>query len=179
MRKIYFIRHSIRDIRFKHDESAPLTEEGILLANGLVDVFKDKEISSIFSSPFKRAIDTVQPIANDKSIKVEIVHDFYERTVGDWIDNFSEFAEQQWSDFDYKLKNGESLNDVKIRIVLAFEKLVENSEGDIIICGHGTSFSVLFNHLTYGAFGYVEFLEMKMPDVFEYLIGSNKIVKYL
>ncbi|WP_414046137.1 histidine phosphatase family protein [Macrococcus equi] len=179
MSKIYFIRHSIRDIRFKHDESAPLTEEGILLANGLVEVFKDKEIMRIFSSPFKRAIDTVQPIANDKSINVEIVHDFYERTVGDWIDNFSAFAEQQWSDFDYKLENGESLKEVKIRIVPAFERLVENSEGDIIICGHGTSFSVLFNHLTNGVFGYDEFLEMNMPDVFEYESGSNKIVKYL
>ncbi|WP_414052397.1 histidine phosphatase family protein [Macrococcus animalis] len=179
MRKIYFIRHSIRDIRFKHDESAPLTEEGILLANGLVDVFKDKEISSIFSSPFKRAIVTVQPIAKDNEMEVDIINDFYERTVGDWIDNFSEFAKQQWSDFDYKLENGESLNDVKARIIHAFDMLVEKSEGDIIICGHGTSFSVLFNHLTNGAFGYDEFIEMKMPDVFEYVIGSNKIVKYL
>ncbi|WP_414050321.1 hypothetical protein [Macrococcus animalis] len=74
---------------------------------------------------------------------------------------------------------GESLNDVLGRNVPAFEILVEMSEGDIIICGHGTSFSVLFNHLTDGVFGYDEFLEMKMPDVFEYEIGSNNIVKYL
>ncbi|MGK0575964.1 histidine phosphatase family protein [Macrococcus capreoli] len=179
MKQIYFIRHSIRDISYKHDESAPLTEQGVELANKLVNLFKDKEITNIFSSPFKRAIDTVQPIADYKEMDVEIIDDFYERTVGDWIDNFSEFAERQWKDFDYKLEDGESLNEVKKRILPAFESIVEKCDGNIIICGHGTSFSVLFNHLTDGAFGYEEFCEMKMPDVFEYVVGDKVIVKYL
>ncbi|WP_414049905.1 hypothetical protein [Macrococcus animalis] len=59
------------------------------------------------------------------------------------------------------------------------KRIVEMSEGDIIICGHGKSFSVLFNDLTDATFGYDEFLEIKMPNVFEYVIGSKKIVKYL
>ncbi|MCH4984054.1 histidine phosphatase family protein [Macrococcoides goetzii] len=179
MSKVYFIRHSIRDISYKHDESAPLTEDGVRLAQGLIEIFKDKEISGIFSSPYKRALDTVTAIAENKGLKIEILDNFYERMVGDWIDNFSEFAERQWKDFDYKLENGESLNDVKQRIVPAFEDLIIGSEGDLIICGHGTSFSVLFNHLTDGAFGYNDFCEMNMPDVFEYEIGGNVVVKYI
>ncbi|MCE4956281.1 histidine phosphatase family protein [Macrococcoides caseolyticum] len=179
MKQIYFIRHSIRDISYKHDESAPLTEDGVKLALDLVEIFKNKEIVQIYSSPFKRALDTVKPIAEDKGLKIEIVENFYERTVGDWIDNFSEFAERQWKDFDYKLENGESLNEVKQRIVPAFEDLINKCEGGLIICGHGTSFSVLFNHLTDGTFGYEDFCEMNMPDVFVYEIGETTVNKYL
>lgn len=179
MAKVYFIRHSIRDISYKHDESAPLTEDGVRLAQDLVEIFKDKEITHVYSSPFKRALDTVTPIAENKGLKIKIVHNFYERTVGDWIDNFLEFAQRQWKDFDYKLENGESLNEVKQRIVPAFEDLINRSEGDLIICGHGTSLSVLFNHLTDGTFGYEDFCEMNMPDVFVYEIGGTTLVKYI
>lgn len=175
MSKLYFIRHSIRDISYRHDESAPLTEDGVRLALDLVEIFKNKEIVQIYSSPFKRALDTVKPIAEDKGLKIEIVDNFYERTVGDWIDNFSEFAERQWKDFDYKLENGESLNEVKQRIVPAFEDIINKSEGDLIICGHGTSFSVLFHEITNGKFGYKQFSEMQMPDVFVHEIGSTSI----
>lgn len=175
MSKVYFIRHSIRDISYKHDESAPLTEDGVRLAQGLIEMFKDKEIAGIFSSPYKRALDTVTPIAENKGLKIEVVDNFYERTVGEWIDNFSEFAKNQWDDFNYKLENGESLKEVRERIVPVFKHLVDQSDGDIIICGHGTSFSVLFHELTNGNFGYKEFSEMQMPDVFEYEVESTSI----
>lgn len=47
MKKIYFVRHSIRDAKIKDDYSAPLTAEGKQLADDLVGYFVDKNIKAI------------------------------------------------------------------------------------------------------------------------------------
>lgn len=39
MKYVYFVRHSIRDFTIKEDREAPLTEEGVKLANGLTLFF--------------------------------------------------------------------------------------------------------------------------------------------
>lgn len=165
MKKIYFVRHSIRDTTIKN-EAAPLSQKGQKLALGLVGFFENKSIDIVYSSPFARAIDTINPTAEKLNKPIQRLNDLKERHVGSWVADFNAYSKQQWLDFDYKLPGGESLHDVKKRIMPLLDTILEQDHQTLIVTGHGTSFSVLFNQITEGAFGYEDFLTMSMPDIF-------------
>lgn len=176
MSKIYFVRHAERDTSIQTDREAPLTVRGYKDAEILKYFFIDKDISTIYSSPYLRTIETIKPTANMLNLPIQQVDEFHERRIGSWIDDFSYFSEQQWKDFDYKRLNGESLNEVADRLLIAYKEIINNIKGDIIICGHGTALAVLFHHLTNGEFGFREWKRIKMPDLYSYEI-ENKALK--
>lgn len=174
MKQIYFVRHSIRDITNKNDQDAPLTSLGKRKAHQLIDFFQDKAIERIFASPYVRTLQTVQPLADFFDLEIVTDSNLRERKVGTWVSDFPTFARKQWQDFDYRLPKGESLNQVKQRILPSYQHILNHSAKTIIICGHGTAFSVLFHHLTQGNFTYQDFEQMQMPDIFlaEYQLNS-------
>lgn len=177
MKTIYFLRHSIRDTTVHH-EQAPLTTEGQLLAQAISRSFLDKNITQIYSSPFQRTLDTVQPTAEKLGLPIQKLDWFQERKVGAWLADFDTFAQKQWYDFDYKEINGESLNDVKKRILPPFKNLLKGFDEKTLICGHGTALSVLFHELTTGAFHYQDFKEMAMPDLYELTFQKETLVQF-
>ena len=67
------------------------------------------------------------------------------------------------------MEQGESLKDVKERILPVFKEILTSYVGHSIVCGHGTAFSVLFHELTQQNFGYEQFKNLQMPDIF---VGS-------
>lgn len=178
MRHIYFVRHSLRDFTIREDREVPLTVEGLDLAKELKPYFVDKDISIIFSSPYLRAIQTIEPTAELLNINIVLEEELRERAVGDWVENFSEFSNKQWSDFDYKLENGESLNQVRQRIVSVYEKILKQEESNIIISGHGTSLAILFNAILDGDFGFEDFNKMKMPDIYCGVYSNNQLITF-
>jgi Fructose-2,6-bisphosphatase len=98
--------------------------------------------------------------------------------VGDWIDDFDDFAEQQWADFTFHLANGESLQEVAHRMSQVLNQILEETKGSIIICGHGTSLAVLFHQLLHGRFSITHFKQMTMPDVYCATVDSQLITKF-
>lgn len=52
-----------------------------------------------FSSPFRRAIRTIEPVAKSRNLKINQISEFCERKIGDeWISNFHEYCQKQWFD---------------------------------------------------------------------------------
>lgn len=174
---IYFVRHAERDTTIQEDKLAPLTTDGHRDADELKRFFKDKNIQAIYSSPYQRTVHTIELTALSLDLPINLINDLRERKIGSWIQDFPLYSKQQWKDFDYKRENGESLNDVAKRLLIAYEQIISNIDGNIIICGHGTAFAVLFHHLTDGYFGYEEWKQMKMPEIFLYDISDNKLKK--
>lgn len=173
---IYFVRHAERDTSIQTDQEAPLTLKGYKDAENLKYFFTEKDINTIYSSPYFRTIETIRPTANKLNLPIQQVDDLHERKIGAWINDFPSYSKQQWEDFDYKRLNGESLNEVADRLLIAYKEIINNVEGNIIICGHGTALAILFHHLTNGEFGFKEWKRMKMPDLFSYEI-ENKTLK--
>ncbi len=76
------------------------------------------------------------------------------------------------------MENGESLNEVQDRIMKTYHQIIENNEAEtLLICGHGTALSLLFNHLTNGRFGYKDFLQMKMPSIYLFETKSQALTR--
>ena len=64
MTTVYLIRHAESDRSVRKSGSRPLTEKGREDALKLVGLFQGMEIDRIYSSPYKRALDTVSPLAD-------------------------------------------------------------------------------------------------------------------
>lgn len=154
MATIYLIRHAEPDYRIHNDMERPLTEKGKQSCSKVNEYLMDKKITQVYSSPYKRAIDTVRDFAILNGLTIEEVYDLRERAVDEgWIENFSEFAHRQWEDFDYKLEGGESLREVEARFIPALEAILrEKPEENIVIGSHGTAISSVIHYYdkTYG-----------------------------
>lgn len=175
---IYFIRHAEPDYSVRDDIQRPLTEKGLKDARLLPKFFSGLKIDKVISSPFKRAYNTVDPIASDRGLKIEIVEDFRERKVSDgwWIENFNEFASNQWNDFEYCLPGGDSLREVQERNIAALRDVLNDNKGsDIVVGSHGTALSTIINYYD-EAFGYDEFNKIKavMPWIVKFTFEENE-----
>jgi 2,3-bisphosphoglycerate-dependent phosphoglycerate mutase len=177
---VYFIRHAKPDISVKDDMTRPLSFEGIEKSKELIELFEEIIIDNIYSSPFKRSIQTIEPIAKDKNIKIEIIDDFRERKMSNnWIENYEEYSKKQWDDFSYKLKDGESLNEVQKRNIKELEKILLEYKGKTIIIGtHGTALSTIINYYD-RTFLFNNFLEMVniMPYIIKMEFTNDKYIK--
>lgn len=166
--KVYFVRHAQPDFSVKDDRLRPLTERGLQASLKVTHAFEGHKLDRIFSSPYKRAYDTVLDLSRQRNLAIKTIEDFRERRVDSvWIDNFQEFSKKQWMDFDYKLNEGESLREVQQRNIAALKSLLIQHPGQSIAIGtHGTAMSTIFNHFN-PKFGFNEFWSIvdKMPYI--------------
>lgn len=169
MTKVYFIRHAQPNLDNHDDFSRELSEKGMADRRLVTEFLSDKKIDAVFSSPYKRAFDTVSDFADKNGLKIQSVDDFREREIGVWLEDFNEFVYKQWSDFDYKLHGGESLKEVQSRNISALNQILNNCNGKNIAVGsHGTAISTIINYYD-SSFGYNSFFEIRklMPWIAE------------
>ncbi len=168
MTKVYFVRHAQPDFSIIDDLTRPLTEKGTEDSKKVTEYLLDKQITKAFSSPYKRAVDTIKDFALKSNLDVNIIDDFRERKIDDgWIEDFNSFAKEQWNNFEYKLPRGESLNEVQKRNIAALHEILkENLYRNIVIGTHGTALSTIINYYDKN-YGYSDFERIKqlMPYV--------------
>ncbi len=69
----YVVRHAKAGSRSQwtgDDRQRPLTKKGLKQAEALVEVFAKFDISAVYSSPFVRCMQTVEPLAEARKLKV-------------------------------------------------------------------------------------------------------------
>lgn len=177
MKYIYFIRHSLRDTSIRNDLTAPLTKEGQIKADQLADRLNCLTIDDIYSSPALRSIQTVSPLAERVKVSIQTDEALLERQIGSWVEDFDDFTRKQWQDFNYHLLDGESLNDVRIRMLSFYKNIINSPSKNVIIASHGTALAVLFNILT-NDFAYKEWQKMTMPDVYRLSVLHEEILSF-
>lgn len=180
MTEVYFVRHALPNFDNHDDLTRELTAQGLKDRALVTSFLRDKGINAVFSSPYKRAVDTIQEFADVQKMKIESVFDFRERKIGNaWIENFDEFCKKQWEDFDFKLPEGESLREVQKRNIRALDQLLEEyADKNIAIGGHGTAISTVINYFD-SSFGYHEFNQIKnlMPWIAKLSFERNRCLR--
>lgn len=177
---IYFVRHAQPEYENHDDMSRPLSDKGQIDRKRVTEFFCDKHIHAILSSPFKRAMDTVDDLAKTKGLPIQIVQDFRERKVDTkWIDDFDAFCKAQWADFQYKLPGGESLKEVQIRNIQALNNVLKDFGGKNIVIGtHGTALSTIINFYN-PSFGYEAYEKIRglMPWIVKFTFNDDQCLK--
>ncbi|MBS4538913.1 histidine phosphatase family protein [Clostridium sp. D2Q-11] len=156
------------------DRKRALSKEGENQRQDVLNILKKKEIDLIYSSPFKRAIDTIKPYADFKGMEINIIENLRERKISDvFIDDFDSFANNQWKDFDYKLNKGESLREVRERGLKSIESIIRDNRGKRIVIGtHGTFLGVMLNHYEKKC-DYRFWRKIKMPAIISIKYNEN------
>lgn len=179
MTKVYFIRHAEPNYDNHDDVLRELTPKGLCDRKLVTEFLSNKNIDTVLSSPYKRAVDTVRHFAEAKGFEINIVDDFRERKIDSvWLDDFTAFSRAQWADFNYKLSDGESLGEVQNRNIKALNNVLnEYKNKNIVIGSHGTALSTIVNYYDKN-FGYNEFEKIRtlMPWVVEFTFDGTACV---
>ena len=155
MTTIYFMRHSeaLKTNNIENNDSLQLQNEKWVLTENGENIAKKrskaeelKNFDIVFSSNYVRAICTAKYFTDEK---INIVESFGERKFGinSWEEMPIDFEKKQFEDFNYKVGNGESLNEVKERQLYALTQILTNCKNKkILIVGHSTALATLFSN---------------------------------
>jgi len=172
LKRIYVIRHC--EAEGQPAESA-LTDNGIKQAIELAAFFKDIEINRIISSPYKRAIQSIQLLANQRNVEIELNQQLTERVLStEHLTVWLEKLRMTFADFDIKFGGGESSQEAANRIVGVVETVLQSNEENTIIVTHGNLMSLLLNHYN-KEFGFEEWLNLSNPDVYLLKLKEKEI----
>ncbi|MDF2787260.1 MAG: acetyltransferase, family protein [Neobacillus sp.] len=163
MKKIYLIRHCEAE---GQPEEAPLTNDGFKQAIQLSEFFRGIPVDRIISSPYKRALQTVEPLAKRMNLEIEKNELLTERVLSsknlaDWLEKLR----ATFDDFELKFEGGESSSEAQKRIITVMEEVLKSEELNTIIVTHGNLLSLLLNHYQH-QFCFEDWRILKNPDVF-------------
>lgn len=123
---VYLIRHAHAGIRHDddpHDKYRQLSDKGWARAHQLVSLFAGVEIASVLSSPATRCMQTVQPLAEARDLKI-VEHD--------------------------DLWEGSDIDDVLALLEKHAERILNGSNPSLILlaCSHGDIIPELLHELS-------------------------------
>lgn len=135
------------------DDERPLTEAGRRAAHELADELEPFVITGAYSSPYRRAIETIEPTAERRGLRIIVLEDLRERRLtltqrDDWMEHLT----ASWSDFDYALEGAESGRAAQRRGAAVLDLLrVRHPDGGRLLLGsHGNLISLILHTLEPG-----------------------------
>ncbi|GIO23763.1 histidine phosphatase family protein [Oceanobacillus sp. J11TS1] len=169
-KNIYIIRHCEAE---SQAPDAPLTAKGKEQARELSKFLFERNLDRIVSSPFLRAIQTIEPFAAEKHLEIEVDHRLRERVLSsvsmpDWMEKL----EATYNDFNLKYEGGESSNEAIRRIVEVVHSLIANDSQNSLIVAHGGIISLLLHHYD-KRLSFETWRNLSNPDVYELQISDN------
>lgn len=69
---LYLIRHAEKDRSDPSDKNPPLTPEGQKRALKWAEVFKEANLKAVYSTNYKRTLQTAEPSAKQNGLKIEV-----------------------------------------------------------------------------------------------------------
>lgn len=183
MKKIYLIRHSGPFVKLKDEENMEwkirnknmiLSSKGEENAKKLIYVKELKNIDEIYSSNSARAIATVKYIAEENNLAVKIENRINERVIG--VENIrdipKEYIKRQFENKEYKLEDGESIDEVRERFTQVINEIINNSNlKKIILSVHCVALMAYFS-----TFSKVEYDNSKFKVIFKDKVVMNGYV---
>ena len=162
----YFIRHAHSN--YTPDEiNRPLSDKGLESLEKL-DFLADKPITAIYSSPYQRAIQTVEPLAQSLKLAIQTDKRLIERKLSSQAiadQDFEEAFMQLWSRPTFSLVGGESNQQAQQRaLALLHELESKHRNEEIIISSHGNLICILLSAFD-PSIDYNFWCGLSMPDV--------------
>lgn len=174
--RLYFVRHA-HSVYTPDERQRPLSEKGQGDAEKVKEALRDEGIGRVLSSPYKRAIETVEPLADFIGVRVEWVEDFRERQLsGGPVEDFAAAIERVWADETYAFDGGESNQAAKQRGVAATLEILERYPGERVAIGtHGNLMVLVMNHFD-RRYGLEFWRELAMPDIYCLIFSGTEMI---
>ena len=147
---IYLVRHgsmiSVSGTEYIGQNEAPLNEEGVEQAWALRKWLEPVHFNYAFSSDVSCAKRTCRIIVGNRAQSIEVIPALREICLGDWKGfTFREIEQQFPEDYaargrdmeNWRPPGGESFADFRARVMDAWRGILDRSQGNILLVGHG------------------------------------------
>ncbi|OWA33652.1 histidine phosphatase family protein [Saccharibacillus sp. O16] len=178
---LYFVRHAHSVYEHGRELERGLSPSGEAEARALCARLSSEGIEQYISSPYRRAIDTIRPLAEAAGRRIDIHPDLRERLVSGSQDlgpeGFQEAKRRCYADLDYRPPGGESSREAQMRAVSVIRGLLHAYPGGRIAIGtHGDILTLML-----GAFderyGYSFWQSLTMPDAYRAHFVGERLVE--
>jgi 2,3-bisphosphoglycerate-dependent phosphoglycerate mutase len=170
----YLVRHA--HAGWSPDEGRPLSPRGQGDARRFAEILGDRPIRQIYSSPYRRALETVEPLAARLDLPVRVELDLRERALGQ-IPTGGDFlaaVERTWKEPSFAHPGGESNAAAQRRGVAVLQKLQKQHPNDhLILSTHGNLLALLLQHFD-PRVDFILWKSLTMPDLYELQVNSGR-----
>ncbi len=171
-KNLYLIRHGKASMEGS-DRERILDNDGKIQATSLCKKIKEQfqnQKIRIISSPFKRAMQTIEKLSSDMSINIEQSDSLEEIRIGK-DENLSkhQIIEKMWSDENFKVKNGSSQSEHVKMIKQNIEKILNDfyeNNYNLILVSHGNSIGIILKYFLNTSFTFNDWKKISMPDMY-------------
>ena len=175
MTSAYLVRHA--HAHWEPSEERPLSEQGSAGARALADCMGATAVSAIYSSPARRAIETIQPLAAARGLVPEIVPDLRERAlVVPSGATFESAVETAWLDPAAAADGTESNRAAAERGVGVLQRILAKHRGEpVVMSTHGNLLALILGALN-SSYGYETWRALTFPDVYRLVFQGKALV---
>ena len=176
MTNLYFIRHA--HSTYTPDElERPLSEKGKKDAERIMALIQPDSIDVVVSSPYKRAVQTVEGVAQQYNLEIEIFEELKERTLtGKPAEDFTAAITKVWEEPNFAWEGGESNMEARARGVSVIRHLLQKYEGKNVAIGtHGNIMVLIMNHFD-KQYDFTFWNGLDMPDIYKLTFDGDVLV---
>ncbi|MFC5405819.1 histidine phosphatase family protein [Cohnella soli] len=173
---IYFVRHAESPYIPGEERSRGLSDRGKSDALKISRILKHVGIEIFISSPYERAIQTINDAAGNNEIL--LFEDLRERRIGIITDNkFKESKLRVYQDFDFSFPEGESSKHAQQRAIKTIMDLLSTYNGKKIVIGtHGDIMTLILNYFD-KSYNFEFWESTTMPDIYILEFEGIKMIK--
>ncbi|MCK0473179.1 histidine phosphatase family protein [Halalkalibacter sp. APA_J-10(15)] len=172
---LYFVRHA-HSTYTPEELTRPLSSKGLADAKSISSILEKENIDIIMSSPYKRAVQTVEGIAQCIGKEIVIEDGFKERNLSAQpVEDFHVAITKVWEEPTFSWEGGESNIVAQKRGVKAMLKVLETYEGKNIVVGtHGNIMVLMMNYFD-EQYGFHFWEGLDMPDIYKLTFDKKNL----
>ncbi|PFL18254.1 histidine phosphatase family protein [Bacillus cereus] len=169
---IYMVRHGESPKLEGNERTRGLTEKGNLDAQRVTEILETEGINTFISSPYKRAMLTIEKAANYHEKEIVVYENLKEcRFLSkDKIISDKEvypLVKKMFSNPDFTLTGGESYVDCQRRVVRVLKEILMDFQGHKIVIGtHGLVMTLMMNYFD-NQYGLEFLMNTSKPDIYK------------
>ncbi|MBP1963272.1 histidine phosphatase family protein [Paenibacillus aceris] len=173
---IYFVRHAESPYFEGMERSRGLSDKGKLDVLKINEILKDEEFDVFISSPYERAIQTINGAAGTN--KIILYEELREREIGQ-IENmsFMEAKLKLYKDINFSFSKGESTIYAQRRAVNVIENILKENMGKKIVIGtHGDIMTLILNYFD-NRYDFEFWESTSIPDIYKLEFEEQKLIE--
>ncbi|MFS0869512.1 histidine phosphatase family protein [Paenibacillus xylanilyticus] len=167
---LYFVRHAESAYVEGQERERGLTEQGKRDAAAVAILLREERIQCFYSSPYTRAVDTIQELAEGAGAFVVTEEDLRERKLSDETVKHADFREAKqrlYLNPSFAYPGGESGEQACSRAVTVIEQILDTHAGQKVAIGtHGDVMTLIFQHYD-PSYGFDFWKSTTMPDIYK------------
>ncbi|KGE16804.1 histidine phosphatase family protein [Paenibacillus wynnii] len=183
---IYMVRHGDSPKTEGNERTRGLTDKGRSDANRITELLRNEEIDTFVSSPYTRAVLTIEELAQSLGKEVLVVEDLKEMMFSseDKIISYKVLypsLENMFSDPDFSLPGGESSRICQKRSIGILKEILKKYRGQKVVIGtHGIVMTLMMGYFD-SQYDLDFLLHTSKPDIYrmefneEDLIGTERM----